>query len=59
MINYVKKIIKKYRLLKKYKKEDGLVERYPIKSDGTDGRWTWGKEKIKTENQLINKNAKF
>ena len=32
------------------KETKDLVERYPIKSDGSDGRWTWGKEKIKNEN---------
>lgn len=26
-----------------------LKERYPKKSDGSDGRWTWGKKKIKEE----------
>lgn len=33
--------------------KDGLVERYPIKSDGTCGRWTWGRDKIKTENHRL------
>ena len=32
---------------------DGYVERYPIKSDGSDGRWTWGREKIKNENHRL------
>ena len=34
-------------------KLDGYVERYPIKADGTDGRWTWGKEKIRNENYRL------
>ena len=34
-------------------KLDGYVERYPIKSDGSDGRWTWGREKIKNENYRL------
>ena len=32
---------------------EGLVERFPIKSDGTEGRWTWGKEKIQNENYRL------
>lgn len=32
---------------------EGYVERYPIKSDGSDGRWTWGREKIKNENHRL------
>ena len=32
---------------------DGYIERYPIKSDGSDGRWTWGREKIKNENHRL------
>lgn len=31
-------------------KIDGYIKRLPIKSDGSDGRWTWGKEKIENEN---------
>ena len=34
-------------------KLEGYVERYPIKSDGSDGRWTWGREKIKNENHRL------
>ena len=34
-------------------KETGLIERYPIKSDGTDGRWTWGREKIANEDYRL------
>ena len=29
--------------------KDGFVERLPIKSNGTEGRWTWGKKKIEAE----------
>ena len=34
-------------------KLDGYIERYPIKSDGSDGRWTWGREKITNENYRL------
>ena len=30
-------------------KKDGFIERLPIKSNGTEGRWTWGKAKIEKE----------
>ena len=33
--------------------KEGLEERYPYKSDGTEGRWTWGKEKIKNESYKL------
>ena len=29
--------------------KEGYFKRYPIKSDGTDGRWTWGKDKIRKD----------
>lgn len=31
------------------KNEETYMEKYPIKADGTEGRWTWGKEKINNE----------
>lgn len=31
----------------------GWVPVYPRKSDGTDGRWMWGKEKVKSEMHLL------
>ena len=33
--------------------KEGLEERYPYKSDGSEGRWTWGKEKIRNENYKL------
>lgn len=33
--------------------EEDYKERLPIKSDGTEGRWTWGKEKIQKENNRL------
>lgn len=30
-------------------KISGYSEKYPIKSDGSEGRWTWGKAKLKSE----------
>ena len=33
--------------------DNGYVERYPIKSDGSDGRWTWGREKINNESHRL------
>ena len=33
--------------------KEGFKERYPYKSDGTDGRWTWGKEKVKKESYRL------
>lgn len=34
-------------------KQDELVEKYPIKSDGSEGRWTWSKEKIQADNYKL------
>jgi len=33
--------------------QEGFKERYPYKSDGSDGRWTWGKEKVKNESYRL------
>lgn len=30
-------------------KKDGYIERFPIKSNGVEGRWTWSKGKIQNE----------
>ncbi len=35
------------------KDEFHFKEKYPIKSNGTDGRWTWGKEKILNESYRL------
>lgn len=35
------------------KKKDGWHEVLPKKSDGTDGRWMWGKEKTEKDNHLL------
>ena len=29
--------------------KEGFKERYPIKANGTEGRWTWGRDKIMSE----------
>ncbi|MDX9869343.1 MAG: site-specific DNA-methyltransferase [Candidatus Cloacimonadales bacterium] len=34
-------------------KKEGFIERYPIKSDGSEGRWIWGREKITNENYRL------
>ena len=34
-------------------KHEGYKERLPIKADGSEGRWTWGKEKIKNESYRL------
>ena len=34
-------------------KKEGFIERYPIKSDGSEGRWIWGREKITKENYRL------
>ena len=34
-------------------KKENFKERYPYKSDGSDGRWTWGKDKIKEESYRL------
>ena len=33
--------------------KDGFKEIYPYKSDGTAGRWTWGKEKVSKESYRL------
>ncbi len=42
-----------------YQSEDTPIERYPYKSDGTDGRWTWSKNKVEKEGYRLfaSKNA--
>lgn len=34
-------------------KQENLEEKYPIKSNGNEGRWTWSKEKIQKENYRL------
>ena len=34
-------------------KKRGFKERYPIKANGSEGRWTWGREKIREESYRL------
>jgi adenine-specific DNA-methyltransferase len=33
--------------------KQGFIKKCPIKSDGSDGRWTWGRKKITNENYRL------
>ena len=33
--------------------KEGFLERFPIKSNGTEGRWTWGRTKIEKESYRL------
>ena len=33
--------------------KQGFIEKYPIKSNGVEGRWTWSKTKIQNENYRL------
>jgi len=35
------------------KSGENLIEKFPIKSNGSDGRWTWSKKKIETDSYKL------